>query len=103
MPQDKNDMQLIKLHVYNMEMPVKVVREEEALYRDAAALITQTMNTYAALSKGAKSDKELAYMALIEIALRYEKEVLRNDTKPYSDILTRLTSELEEALKPKEE
>ena len=38
-------------------------------------------------------------MALIDIALRYEKESGKNDTKPYDDILTKLTAEIEEALK----
>ncbi|CUP83803.1 Uncharacterised protein [Segatella copri] len=38
-------------------------------------------------------------MALIDVALRYEKESDRNDTKPYDDILEKLTSEIEDALK----
>ena len=38
-------------------------------------------------------------MALLDIALRYEKESSRNDTAPYSVILNKLTSEIEEALK----
>lgn len=37
-------------------------------------------------------------MALIDIALRYEKELVRNDTVPYSDILKKLTSEIEEVI-----
>ena len=49
--------------------------------------------------KGRKSDKEILYMALIDVALRYEKESDRNDTKPYDDILEKLTSEIEDALK----
>ena len=38
-------------------------------------------------------------MALIEIALRFEQESRRNDTAPYSNILVKLTSEIEDALK----
>ena len=37
-------------------------------------------------------------MTLIEIALRYEKELGKNDTTPYDNILSQLTSEVEEAL-----
>ena len=37
-------------------------------------------------------------MALIEIALRYEMEKSRNNTEPYQDLLTKLTSEIEEVL-----
>ena len=89
----------IRLHVYDTEISVNVVREDEKFYRDAAKLITDTVNTYAQFFKGKKSDKELLYMALIDIALRYEREALRNDTEPFKDILGKLTSEIEEALK----
>ena len=43
--------------------------------------------------------KEILYMALVEIALRYEMELSRNDTKPYRDVISQLTSEIEDALK----
>lgn len=88
----------IRLHVYDTEMPVMVPKEEEPLYRDAAVLITNTVNAYASVFKGHKSDKKLLYMALIDIALRYEKEAARNDTVPYSDVLKKLTSEIEEVI-----
>ena len=57
------------------------------------------MNSYSQIFKGKKSDKEILYMALIDIALRYEKNEGKNDTAPYNDILHKLTSEIEEAMK----
>ena len=99
MAEDNKDKLHIRLHVYDTEMSVNVVREDEKMYRGAAKLITDTVNTYADVFKGRKSDKDLLYMALIDIALRYEKESTRNDTEPYSDILGKLTSEIEDALK----
>ena len=99
MVEDNKNKLHIRLHVYDTEMSVNVVRDEEKMYRDAAKLITDTVNTYADVFKGRKSDKDLLYMALIDIALRYEKESTRNDTEPYSDILGKLTSEIEDALK----
>lgn len=99
MVEDNKNKLHIRLHVYDTEMSVNVVREDEKMYRDAAKLITDTVNTYADVFKGRKSDKDLLYMALIDIALRYEKESTRNDTEPYSDILGKLTSEIEDALK----
>ena len=68
MAEDNNKLH-IRLHVYDTELPVR-----------------------------RKSDKELLYMALIDIALRYVKNKDRNDTTPYDDILAKITSELEEAL-----
>ena len=90
----------IRLHVYDTDISVNIIREEEEYYRNAAKLITDTVNTYASVFKGRESDQELLYMALIDIALRYEKESARNDTDPFSDILGKLTSEIEEVLKP---
>ena len=38
---------------------------------------------------------------MIDLGLRLQKELKRNDTKPYDDILTKLTSEIEAVLKEK--
>lgn len=98
MSEDNQDKLRIRLHVYDMDIPVNVRPEDEPLYRDAATLITNTVNAYASRYKGKKSEKELHYMALIEIALRYEIERQRNDTKPYEDIMAKLTGEIEETI-----
>ncbi|KGI60719.1 hypothetical protein HMPREF3034_00520 [Prevotella sp. DNF00663] len=99
MEEDNKEKLHIRLHVYDTEMSVNIVRADEKLYRDAAKLITDTVNTYAEVFKGRKSDKEILYMALIDIALRYEREADRNDTAPFSEVLKTLTSEIEDALK----
>ena len=88
----------IRLHVYDTEIPVNVRREDEFFYREAAKLINTTVNTYADLFKGRKSEKEVLYMAMIDIALRYEKEKGNNDTSEYDGIIQRLTAEIEECL-----
>ena len=98
MAEDNNKLN-IRLHLYDTEMAVKVYREEEEVYRNAATMINDTVNTYAKILKGKRGDKEILYAAMLDIALRYEKESKRNDTTPYSDILSKLTSEIEEALK----
>lgn len=90
---------LIRLHVYDTDLSVRIPREDEEYYRKSAKLIDGIVNSYTKIFKGRKSDKEILYMALIDVALRYEKESDRNDTQPYQDILTKLTAEIEEALK----
>ena len=62
-------------------------------------MITDRYNAYAQTYKGRKSDHTIALMALIDIALMYQRERAVNDTEPYDNILSRLTSEIEEALK----
>lgn len=89
----------IRLHVYDEEIEVTVNREDEVYYRAAAKLITDRYNAYAQAYRGRKSDHIIALMSLIDIALMYQRERSKNDTKPYDDILSRLTSEIEEALK----
>lgn len=89
----------IRLHLYDTELSVNVPRQDEEYYRSAAKLITETVNTYASLFRGKKGDKDILYMAMLDIALHLKKENARNDTEPFSDILGKLTSEIEEALK----
>ncbi len=96
---ENRDKLQIRLHVYDTDMSVTVVREDEAYYRQAAKLITETVNTYTSLFKAKRSEKEILYMALIDIALRYEKEAGRNDVNPYNEVMSRLTSEIESVLK----
>jgi hypothetical protein len=98
MAEGNNEKLRIRLHVYDKDFPVNIRPEDEPLYRDAAALITDTVNGYASRYAGANNEKDHLYMALIDIALRYEMELRRNDTKPFSDILKKLTSEIEEVI-----
>ena len=99
MAEQEQDKLLIRLHVYDTDLSVRIPREDEEYYRKSAKLIDDIVNSYAKIFKCRKSDKEILYMALIDVALRYEKESDRNDTKPYDDILEKLTSEIEDALK----
>ena len=58
----------IRLHVYDTELSVNVPRDDEEYYRSAAKLITDTVNTYSTLFKGKKGDKDIMYMAMLDIA-----------------------------------
>ena len=89
----------IRLHVYDTDLSVRVPREDEEYYRKSAKLIDDIVNSYTKIFKGRKSDKEILYMALLDVALRYEKEEGKNDTQPYNEILEKLTAEIEDALK----
>lgn len=88
----------IRLHVYDEEIEVVVDRSEEEFYRSAAKLITDRYNVYAQIYKGRKSDHTIALMALIDIALMYQKDRVRNDVAPFAKVLTSLTAEIESVL-----
>ncbi len=89
----------IRLHVYDTDLSVRIPREDEEYYRKSAKLIDDIVNSYTKIYKGRKSDKEILYMALLDVALRYEKEEGKNDIQPYNEILEKLTAEIEDALK----
>ena len=91
----------IRLHVYDEEIEVNINRDDEEYYRAAAKLITDRYNAYAQAYKGRKGDHTIALMSLIDIALMYQRERGKNDTTPYDNILSRLTSEIESVLKDK--
>ena len=74
----------IRLHVYDTDLSVRIPREDEEYYRKSAKLIDDIVNSYTKIYKGRKSDKEILYMALLDVALRYEKEEGKNDTQPYA-------------------
>ena len=99
MAEQTEEKLLIRLHVYDTDLSVRIPREDEEYYRKSGKLIDEIVNSYAKIFKGRKSDKEILYMALLDVALRYEKESGRNDTEPYNDILSKLTAEIEEVLK----
>lgn len=91
----------IKLHLYDRDLSVNAPAKDEEYYRKAAKLITDTVNTYASIFRGKKDDKDILYMAMLDIALKFEMQSDRNDTAPFTDILSKLTREIEETLKKK--
>ena len=94
----ENEKLHIRLHIYDTDMPVVIDRDDEFMYREAAKDINEAVNAYSEIFKGKKSDKEILYMALIDIAYNYEVEKSKNDTTPVTDILSKITNEIEETL-----
>lgn len=89
----------IRLHVYDEDIHATIEREDEQYYRAAAKLISERYGAYTQVFTGRKSDHTIALMTLVEIALRYEKELDRNNTTPYDQVLSQLTTEIEDAMK----
>lgn len=98
MAKEKNAKRLIRLHVYNTILPVSIDPDEEENYRNAAKMVTDTVNRYAEVSNGKNSITSLLYMAMIDIALKYEQEKQKQDTDNLKNILTAITAEIEESL-----
>lgn len=89
----------ISLHLYDTNIAVTINRQDEENCRKAAKLITETINRYASQYNGRRELKEVTYMAMLEIAMRFENESQRNATEPIINVLSKITSEIEDVLK----
>lgn len=94
----ENEKLHIRLHVYDTEIPVTVMPEDEPYCRNAAKLITDKVNALSEKYKTSRSEKEILFMAMLDIAINLEFEKTNNDTEPYDNILTKITTEIEDAL-----
>lgn len=88
----------IRLHVYDTDIPVNVSPEDEPFCRNAAKLITDKVNLLSERFRHSRSEKDILYMAMLDIAINLEIEKTHNDTEPYDNILTKITAEIEDAL-----
>jgi len=77
---------------------MNINREDEYLYREAAKLISSTVSRYAEIFMNKRSEKEILFMAMIDIALRYKKEMSSNSASVYDNILSSLSKEIERIL-----
>lgn len=89
----------INLHLYDTDISVTVPRDDEKSWRDAAQLVNDRMNAYFEAYKGSKGENEIRYYVMLDIALKCIAEQQRNDVTPITDILSRLSSEIEEVIK----
>ena len=98
---DYNSLKMAKMITISDGDMESAQKRISKLIRDVnkCKLITDTVNEYAQIVKKKKSDKDILYMAMLEIALKYKKDGVRNDTAPYIDILGKLTAEIEDTLK----
>ena len=101
MEEQKTEQRRINLRVYDRDMAVNVNVEDEIYYREAAKLITETINSYANAYQNKKSKEDLLYMTLLDIALRYEQDTQRSDKQSFEQMLNKLTSQIEESLSEK--
>ena len=88
------EMMKINLLIDCQRYPLKIRREDEQLYRDAAKLIDKTLNKYRDWMPDLDSNNHWA-MAALELAYSAISMKRKNDTKPYTEKLEQLTKELE--------
>lgn len=94
-------MMKIHLLIDNERYPLRIRREDEVIYRDAAKQIDNKLNKYRSMFSDIAPNK---YWAMVALELAFEKISLkdRNDTEPYKEKIQELTKELESLLRGKE-
>ena len=92
------ERQNINIHIYDTDMNVKVPKEDEGKWRKAVPLVNQKLNAYLSAYKGKKGETEIKYYAMIDIALKAITESERNDYSQLTNILSELSSEINECL-----
>ena len=99
MAEVNKEKQHISLNICDEKNDIYVKTDEEAYYRDAEKLARATYGKYAELFRGRRSERFIAATALLEMGVKFQMEHALKDTDSYNDFLSRLTSEIDEALK----
>ena len=93
-------MMKTNLLIDGQRYPLKIRREDELQYRDAAKMINNTLNKYRSMWPELSTSNHWA-MAALEIAFNLRTNEERNDTKPYLEKLEELTKELDNYISKK--
>lgn len=88
------ELMKINLLIDRQKYPLKIRREDEQLYRDAAKLIDKTLNKYRSRMPDLEANNYWA-MAALELAYVCTSLNGKNDTKPFQEKIEELTKELD--------
>ena len=69
MADQEQEKLLIRLHIYDTDLSVKIPREDEEYYRKSGKLLTDIVNSYSKILKERKGDQEILYMSILDIGL----------------------------------
>ena len=97
-----NEKMKIRLNIADGIYPMTINRKDEELYRKAATMINEKVNTYRERVPGGKREDYIVMVAY-EFAFELANKRWENDTLPYQKKLEELTRELEERLRTEDE
>lgn len=88
---------IIQLRIGNQTYPITVLRETEEIYRKATQRINDKLNLYKSHFPNQSEEKYMS-MAMLDIAVKWIQNEMRNDTAPLMNSMAQLTQEIEEVL-----
>lgn len=89
--------QNVTLLIGKTEYALKVLPEEEKLFRDAASIINMKLARYQERFPMQGTEKYNAFV-MLDLATELLRQTDRNDTKPFMDSIEQLTAEMEDVL-----
>ena len=96
----ENDEKLhIRLNVNGVDIPMRVSRDAEGMYRSAAKLVNERIQTYVSSFSSRKSEKEILLMAMLDVAMLYERERGKSDAEPFLKSMSLLSASIDQAMK----
>lgn len=93
-----SDKLSIKMRLGNTMRDFTIERDQEKFFREGANIINELYNRYSQHFQNQSDDKYFSTIAL-DLAIRYLHEKERNDSAPYTDVISKLLDEVEDALK----
>jgi len=99
MAEVNKEKQHISLNICDEKIDIYVKGDEESFYRDAAKLVQATYQKYAEMFRGRRSERFIAATALLEIGVKLQMESANKEVDSYNNLLSRLTADIDEALK----
>ncbi|MBR1594880.1 MAG: cell division protein ZapA [Alloprevotella sp.] len=94
---EKSNKLNVNLLIDRTEYALKVLPEEEEIFRGAAKLINNKLARYQERFPMQGTEKYYAFV-MLDLATDLLRQAERNDTQPYVDSIRQLTAEMEEAL-----
>ena len=91
------DKQKITIRFGSWDLPMTVLRKDEHLYREAEKLMKERYAFYTRSYKGLATERYMV-MCMLDIAVRLQHTIERNDNTGLLDRLTTLAEEIEKRL-----
>ena len=88
---------VIQLRIDNQTYPIKILRDEEEIYRAAERKINDKLNLYKENFPNLEEERYM-FMAMLDLSVQLIRSEKSNDTEHYEALLQNITAEIESTL-----
>ena len=91
---------VITLMIGRQSQQIHILREQEEIYRNAARQINEKLSRYESAYPGQSTERYMS-IVLLDLAVQMLQLKEKDDVKPIFEVLSNLTTEIEEAISKK--